>query len=104
MKNRHTLYYTPYYYLVLIRIKSKDYNILSLEVKKIKEFLSSNLSFLILGPSLANPFKVNMIYRFNIIIKYKEEANLYEVLKTLLDHYKTNSKITIDIDFNPRSF
>ena len=45
-----------------------------------------------------------MIYRFNIIIKYKEEANLYEVLKTLLDHYKTNSKITIDIDFNPRSF
>ena len=104
MKNRHTLNYPPYYYLVLIRIKSKDYNILSLEVKKIKEFLSSNLSFLILGPSLANPFKVNMIYRFNIIIKYKEEANLYEVLKTLLDHYKTNSKITIDIDFNPRSF
>ena len=103
MKNRKLLSYPPYYYLVLIRIKGVDYNTLSLESKKIKEFLESNLNFNILGPSIANPFRVNSIYRFNIIIKYKQKENLYNVLENLLDHYKTNNKIKIDIDFNPKS-
>jgi len=104
MQNRKLLAYPPYYYLVLIRIKGKDYNLLSSETKKIKEFLTSNLTFNILGPSIAIPFKVNEIYRFNIIIKYKKEENLYPVLNNLINHYKSNSKITIDIDFNPKSF
>ena len=58
----------------------------------------------ILGPTLANPFKLNLVYRFNIIIKYKQEENLYSVLENLLEHYKVNNKITIDIDFNPKAF
>ncbi len=103
MKNRKLLSYPPYYYLVLIRIKGSDYSILTKEVSKIKEFLTSKLKFDILGPSLANPFRVNLIYRFNIIIKYKKEENIYTVLEELLDHYKTNNKIKIDIDFNPKS-
>ena len=104
MKNRKLLDYPPYYYLVLLRIKGSDYNTLSLETKKIKEFLINNLSFKILGPSIANPFRINSIYRFNIIIKYKMENNLYQVLEDLLNHYKTNKNIKIDIDFNPLSF
>ena len=103
MKNRKLLGYPPYYYLVLVRIKSKDYTMLSNEVRKVKEFLSSKLTFPLLGPSLANPFRVNEVYRFNIIIKYKQEDNLYQVLENLLEHYKTNNKIKIDIDFNPRT-
>ena len=102
MQNRKLLNYPPYYYLVLIRLKGKDYNYISCESKKIKEFLNSDLKLDILGPSLANPFKVNNIYRFNIIIKYKTSDNLYLVLNKLLDHYKSNNKITIDIDFNPK--
>lgn len=103
MKNRKLLNYPPYYYLVLIRIKGKDYNNLSLESKKIKEYLNNKLEFNILGPSVANPFRVNGIYRFNIIIRYKKQDNLYAVLKELLEHYKTNNKIKIDIDFDPKS-
>ena len=104
MKNRKILGYPPYYYFVLVRIKSKNYELLSQEVKKIKEYLASHLKFDILGPTLASPFKLNLVYRFNIIIKYKQEENLYSVLENLLEHYKNNSKIIIDIDFNPRSF
>ena len=104
MKNRKTLSYPPYYYLVLIRIKGSDYNFLGQEVKKIKEYLKNNLNLDILGPTLANPFKLNLVYRFNIIIKYKKEENLYSVLENLLEHYKVNNKITIDIDFNPKAF
>jgi len=104
MKNRKLLNYPPYYYLVLIRIKGKDYNTLSSEVNKIKEYLKSNLKLDILGPSLANPFRVNGIYRFNMIIKYKKLDNLYNILNELINHYINNNKIKIDIDFNPKSF
>ena len=31
----------------------------------------------------------------------KKEDNLYNTLNQLIEHYKTNSKIKIDIDFNP---
>ena len=103
MQNRKLLSYPPYYYLVLLRIKGRDYNNLSIETKKIKEFLTKKLDFKILGPSIASPFRVNSIYRFNIIIKYKIENNLIFVLEELIEHYKTNNKITIDIDFEPKS-
>lgn len=104
MKNRHLLNYPPYCYLVLIIISAIDYNYLGSETKKIKEYLKNNLKEDILGPSLANPFRVNKIYRMNVIIKYKKENNIYEVLNNLIEHYKTNDKLRIDIDFNPRSF
>ncbi len=104
MKNRKLLGYPPYYYLVLVRVKGKDYNILSLESKKIKEYLTNKLNFIVLGPSIANPFRVNSIYRFNLLIKYKNPINLYETLSELLDHYKTNTKVVIDIDFDPKNF
>lgn len=104
MKNRHLLNYPPYCYLVLIIISAIDYNYLGSETKKIKEYLKTNLKTEILGPSLANPFRVNKIYRMNIIIKYKKENNIYEVLNNLINHYKINDKLRIDIDFNPRSF
>ena len=104
MKNRKLLNYPPYCYLVLIQIKSKDYKLLSGETKKIQEYLKKNLDKEILGPSLANPFRVNQVYRMNIIIKYKKSNNLYLILEELIDHYKTNNKIKIDIDFDPKSF
>lgn len=104
MKNRHLLNYPPYCYLALIIISATDYNYLGLESKKIKEYLKTNLKTEILGPSLANPFRVNKIYRMNIIIKYKKENNIYEVLNNLINHYKINDKLRINIDFNPRSF
>ena len=103
MHNRKLLGYPPYYYLVLIKVKGKDYNKVSLESKKVKEYLTKHLKFNILGPSVASPFRVNSIYRFNIIIKYKDIDNLYFVLKELLEHYKSKRDIIIDIDFDPKS-
>ena len=35
----------------------------------------------------------------NIIIKYKKDDNLYRVLEEIIDYYKSNSKVKIDIDF-----
>lgn len=102
MSIRRQLGYSPYYYLTVLRILSKDYE----EAKKISnqvgEYLKKNLSnTTILGPSIANVFKVNNVYRFQIVLKYKKEENLYFILNNLIEHYKTNSKIKIDVDMNP---
>ena len=56
---------------------------------------------IILGPSIGSTFKINNTYRFGITIKYKKEDNLYNYLNKLLEYYQTNSKIKVDIDFNP---
>ena len=38
---------------------------------------------------------------YNIILKYKKKDGLYEILTKIIEHYKSNSKIKIDVDFNP---
>lgn len=102
MKIRHELDYPPFYYLTSIKVLSKDYDSASKESQKIGNYLKQNLKHsVILGPSIASVFRVNNVYRFQLIIKYKKDPDLYPVLKTLIEHYQSNSKIKIDIDFNP---
>ena len=60
-------------------------------------------SYIILGPSINSIVKLKNKYRFNILIKYKKDDNLYKTLKQIIEHYKINPKITIDIDFNPNN-
>ena len=102
MEIRRILKYPPFYYLCFIRISGKDPNYIFGEANKIKRSLDRNLLHTsILGPSTCSVFKVNNIYRYGIILKYKKEDNLKVILEKILDHYKSNSNIKIDIDFNP---
>ena len=102
MKNRLSGKYPPYFYMVVVKIKSKEYELLSHEVNKIKVLLENKLpDKLVIGPSIDIPFKINNIYRFNIVIKYKQEKDLKTVLRELIDHYKANYKIKIEVSFNP---
>lgn len=104
MKIRLSNKYPPYFYLSYLIIKSKDYEYLSNEVNRICNLLKSKLpNFDILGPSVCTPFKINNTCRFGILIKYKSEDNLLTVLRNLIDHYKSNSKIRIEVDFNPNN-
>ena len=102
MKIRQTNKYPPYFYMLSILVKSKEYNLVSAESNRITTILSNNLcESIILGPTVAHPFKVNNQCRFQIIIKYKKEPNLYNVLNIINEHYRNNNHITIDFDFNP---
>ncbi len=105
MENRHKLDYPPYYYLTSIKIASKDYDLASKEISKVKNYLQKNLSngTIILGPTTANVFKMNNIYRFQIIIKYKKDEKLFSTLKELDKLYALNNKANIEIDNNPLS-
>lgn len=102
MSIRHKLGYPPYYYLTVIRISSKDYEEAKQVSNKIGDYLGKQLTnTMLLGPSVASVFKVNNTYRFQIVLKYKKEDKLYTCLNDLIEHYKTNNKIKIDVDFNP---
>ena len=102
MQIRRQLGYPPYYYLVSIKVISSSYDIAKDESNKVANKLKNELAnSIVLGPTVSNVFKVNNTYRFNIIIKYKKEDMLYPVLNQIIDYYKSNSKVKIDIDFNP---
>lgn len=105
MSIRRELSYPPYYYLVQIKVIGKDYDIIRNEANKIAYKLKNLLkNSQILGPTTCSVFKLNGLYRFGIIIKYKKEEHIDEVLKILIDHYKNNRNIKIDIDINPNNF
>lgn len=105
MKIRKRLGYPPFYFLCYLKISGKEADYLFQESLKIKRSLERNLQYTtILGPTTLAVFKVNNIYRYGIILKYKKEDMLYDILLKIQNHYKNNHKIKVDIDFNPSHF
>lgn len=103
MKIRKQLNYSPYYFIILISIKCKDYDYGFAESRKIGDYLRNKLdkNSFVLGPSLANPFKINNVYHYQCIIKYKSDKNLRQTLIDIDNRYKTDSKCNVEIDINP---
>ena len=103
MKIRKVLSYPPFYYLTLVNITSKDYEMGFSEVNKIGAYLRKylNADTIVLGPSMANVFKINNVYHYQCIIKYKYDDKLNKVLTKLDEIYKVNNKVDISIDVNP---
>lgn len=102
MKIRKILKYPPYYYICLIKIISKDYNLASKSSYDVVNYLKQNIkNEIILGPSVCNVFKLNNNYRFQIIIKYKDVNNILEYLTNIEHHYFNKKDIKVEIDFNP---
>jgi len=99
---RKQLNYPPFYHLCLIKIISKDYDSVSVMSRKIGDYIKNRLrDEVVLGPSLANVFKINNEYRFQIIIKYKSLSNIQGVLLKLQERFFNDKKIRLEIDINP---
>ncbi len=105
MELRKKLKYPPYYYIISIKICSKDYELASKNSTKIYNYLKNNIEkqSIILGPSTASLFKLNNIYRFQIIIKYKYDNKIFDSLKFIDNLYITEKNIFLEIDNNPIS-
>ncbi len=103
MNIRKKLKYSPYYYLVSLKVTSKDYELCGHEAKKVANYLKKHLSSesIILGPTTSNVFKVNNIYRFQIIIKYRFDKSLTSTLEDLDKLFRINNKVNLEIDKNP---
>lgn len=100
---RKQMSYPPFYYITLVRILSKDYEKGMQASKKISNFLKKNLDSktIVLGPTTSIMYKINNVYRFQCIIKYKIDNNLDKSLIKIVNHYKSDKDITVEIDNNP---
>ena len=103
MKIRKALNYSPYYFITLVKISCKDYEEGFKNANKIGEYLRKNLESdtIILGPTMASMFKVNNIYNYQCIIKYKKDVKLKEVLKYIDEVYKNICNVNVEIDVDP---
>lgn len=103
MNIRRELCYSPYFYITLVNISSRDYELGFKEANKIGEYLRKKLSpsTKVLGPSMANIFRINNVYHYQCIIKYKKDERLNSVLREIDNIYKINNKIDVDVDVDP---
>ena len=106
MNMRKELKYPPYYYLINITISSNDYKLGGQEANKAYKFLKDNLlnTTIIYSPTPAQIFRVNNVYRFQILIKYRYDSLLELNLKKLDAIYANNNKVNLGIDINPNRF
>ena len=106
MHNRHALKYSPYTYLLLIKISSSNYELIAKEANEIKKTLLSHLdkNTLVMGPTPAPVFRINNIYTFQVVVKYTKENNLKSILKNIDEIYETKKNLNIGYYFNPSHF
>ena len=102
MSIRKIMKYPPYYYLVLVKISSKEENTCLIEATRCFKVLEKYLDkTILLGPTKAMIFKKMNIYSYQIILKYQYQDNLYEILDKLLRYYATKKIVEVSVDFNP---
>ena len=101
---RKKLYYPPYSFIALIKVGGKDFNSTIKEANKIGDYLRRNVDKeIVLGPSVASLSKINNIYYFEIIIKYRDKDNIVNILNDVRKITLSNSKINVQFDINPIS-
>ena len=101
MNIRKKLLYPPFIDLALIKISSNNYEEAYSESLKIKNYLDK-YKIKLLGPSNSNISRINNKYYIQIILKYKSLKEIYDYLKYIVNIYKNNKKVNVDIDINPK--
>lgn len=107
IKIRKTLEYPPFMDILNILFQSKDVNFYDKVVVNIYHELKKNFNniYRILGPSACMISKINDYYRWQIIIKGKQNLILYNELKNIIYNELNNIKFEykISFDVNPYS-
>ena len=103
MKMRKVLKYSPYYYIVVVSVLSKDYKEGMREARKVGGYLRSKLDgeAIVLGPAMANVIKMNNVYRNKCTVKYRKSDKLEEVLTFIDGIYRDNVRVSIEVDVGP---
>ncbi|MFJ1446837.1 primosomal protein N' [Bacillus halotolerans] len=106
MAHRREQSYPPYYYLALVTVSHEEVAKAAVTAEKIAHFLKANCGAdtKILGPSASPIARIKDRYRYQCVIKYKQETQISALLKKILEHYKREIEqkhVMISIDMNP---
>ncbi|MFB4162611.1 primosomal protein N' [Alteribacillus sp. JSM 102045] len=109
MGHRKRSGYPPYYYLALVTISNEDAVKVMQTAEKIAAFLRESFSpeTKVLGPTVSPIARIKDRYRYQCMIKYRNEPNLTYVLNQIASRYQkemATDKLFISIDMNPQMF
>jgi len=108
MSLRHLAGYPPYFYTVQVTVAHKDEMVAAKKIFEIYRILKSELSSAtqLLGPSPKSVARIKNQYLYQIIIKYKFEERLTDILKQIvLDTQQDSLRgVVITIDNDPLNF
>lgn len=97
--------YPPFYYVTLITVSHPELTKVVAVTEKLSSYLRTNLSSqtIVLGPAASPIPRIKNRYRYQCMIKYKDEPMLKSYLKDLMDHYQREmqQELQITIDMNP---
>ncbi len=98
--------YPPYYFITVILVSHPEITTVIDISEKITTYLRRSLSkkALVLGP-VASPIpRIKDRYRYQCMIKYKNEPLLIDLLKDIIENYKretSQGNLQVSIDMNP---
>ncbi len=109
MAHRKLGEYPPYVFLALINISHPEITKVISVSEKIVAYLKSELSeeTVVLGPVASPLARIKDRYRYQCMIKYKNEPKLHQALRKLQSHFQREIKqqqLQITIDLNPYLF
>ncbi|WP_462420453.1 primosomal protein N' [Salinicoccus sp. Marseille-QA3877] len=107
MAFRRLARYSPYYFHVLFTVSHEQVGkCLEATTHIHKELVDSVTDkAIIVGPSPSPIERINKQYRFQILLKYKSEPNLMEVLHKINEYYNEQykkDKLSLKIDVDPK--
>lgn len=105
---RHHGGYPPYYFTTQITVSDADEKKAQVKIYEINAMIRKQMGegTIVLGPSKSSIAKMNNRYYFQLLVKYKNEPRLHDVLTMILDQsQKDNAKgLYISIDTEPVNF
>lgn len=108
MRVRRQLAYPPYYFTVGITLSHKIEEAVIKKSYEVLNILRSGLSdkVQILGPTPKPIARTHNLYHYQLMIKYRFEDHLPDVLNQILDwtQQKDNKDLRLSIDHEPQSF
>lgn len=98
--------YPPYYFVAVIQVSHPELTKVIDTTEKIVAFIRRSLSTksIILGPVVCPIPRIKDRYRYQCMIKYKNEPRLVDVLKEVIENYKREiqqGNLHVSIDMNP---
>ncbi|MBL1228370.1 primosomal protein N' [Enterococcus sp. BWB1-3] len=108
MQIRHRGDYPPFYFTVQITASHPEENVAAKQMFSIMKELQEGLSdqSLLLGPTPKAIMRINNRYYYQMIIKYKKEARLQELLEKILTDTQAGAAkgLKVSIDAEPMNF
>ncbi|MDC3412894.1 primosomal protein N' [Terrihalobacillus insolitus] len=106
MEVRKTFHYPPYYYLTLITVAHPNQVKVIETTKKIAQLLAKHLSSEanVLGPTPSPLTRIKDRYRYQCMVKYKNEPNQRKIIKRIVTFFEDDIRqndLQISVDLQP---